>query len=135
MKALCSHVQAAALGVPRGPLYGKLVRGERVEASSGRTVTPEEVMEPATPGRCLWQAARTRHARSRLALVLAGPVVLLVDCPSDEFLPALLASKDLLAWQEEEARSKGMQGRRVCSRSHHPGATDTEAPYCPWAAP
>lgn len=42
--------QAASLGVPRGPLYGKLVKGEEVTAANGQTVRPQDVMEPATPG-------------------------------------------------------------------------------------
>jgi hypothetical protein len=47
--------QAAALGVPRGPAYGKLVRGEEVTGANGRVVKPEEVMEPTVPGQ--------RHSR------------------------------------------------------------------------
>lgn len=79
--------RAAALGVPRGPLYGQLVRGEEVTSISGRVVTPHDVMEPSTP----------------------GPVVLVVDCPSAAFLPALTApSCALHKWtSDEEARSKG----------------------------
>lgn len=43
-------VQAASLGVPRGPLFGKLVKGEEVTAANGQVVRPADVMEPATPG-------------------------------------------------------------------------------------
>jgi ribonuclease Z len=46
----CHLVQAAALGVPRGPLCGKLVRGEEVTAANGQVVRPQDVMEPTTPG-------------------------------------------------------------------------------------
>eukprot|EP00887_Chlorella_sp_A99_P006161 scaffold3.g6161.t1 len=65
--------KAASLGVPRGPLYGKLVKGEEVTAANGRIVKPSDVMEPSIP----------------------GPVVLVVDCPTDAFLPCL-ASAPLL---------------------------------------
>lgn len=74
--------KAAALGVPKGPLYGKLSRGESVTTPNGRLVLPEEVKEPTTP----------------------GPVVLVVDCPSPAFLPALTSAPGLARWtQGEEA--------------------------------
>ena len=42
---------AAAAGVPAGPLFGALQRGEPVTLASGRTVDPGEVLGPARPGR------------------------------------------------------------------------------------
>ena len=42
--------KARELGLPTGPLYGRLQRGERVEFK-GRTVTPDMVMGPSRPGR------------------------------------------------------------------------------------
>ncbi|MFL5263412.1 MAG: ribonuclease Z, partial [Anaeromyxobacteraceae bacterium] len=44
--------RAAALGVPSGPLYGELQRGRPVEVD-GRTVRPEDVVEPSRRGRTL----------------------------------------------------------------------------------
>jgi ribonuclease Z len=44
--------RAEALGVPAGPMFGVLQRGEAVEAA-GRTVQPHEVMGEARPGRKL----------------------------------------------------------------------------------
>lgn len=35
--------QAAALGVPKGPLFGRLKAGQPVQAADGRTVQPTEV--------------------------------------------------------------------------------------------
>jgi ribonuclease Z len=43
---------AAAAGVPEGPAYAALQRGEEVEGDSG-TVAPEQVMGPNRPGRTL----------------------------------------------------------------------------------
>lgn len=41
---------AAAAGVPEGPAYAALQRGEEVEGEAG-TVTPDRVMGPSRPGR------------------------------------------------------------------------------------
>lgn len=61
--------KAEALGVPRGPLYAKLVRGETIELPSGRTVVPADVLEPSTE----------------------GPLAAVIDVPTLEHLPSLLS--------------------------------------------
>ena len=43
---------AAAAGVPEGPAYAALQRGEEVEGASG-TVAPDQVMGPSRPGRTI----------------------------------------------------------------------------------
>ncbi|MEA3190472.1 MAG: ribonuclease [Thermoplasmata archaeon] len=43
--------KALELGIPEGPLFGKLQRGETVTTRDGRTFTPEQVVGPARPGR------------------------------------------------------------------------------------
>ncbi len=51
--------RARALGVPEGPLFGALQRGRAVEAG-GRTVRPEEVLDPPRRGRHLVLTGDTR---------------------------------------------------------------------------
>jgi ribonuclease Z len=72
--------KAASLGVSRGPLYGKLQKGESVEAANGQMVHPQDVMEPSTP----------------------GPTVLVLDCPSVKFIDGLV--EGMKAWQEDERK-------------------------------
>ena len=55
---------AQALGVPEGPLWGKLQRGERVMLESGITIMPDQVAGPARPGRHICYAVDTRPNRS-----------------------------------------------------------------------
>jgi ribonuclease Z len=51
--------RAVALGVPEGPLFGELQRGRPV-AVGGRTVRPEEVVEPPRRGRRFVVSGDTR---------------------------------------------------------------------------
>jgi ribonuclease Z len=71
--------RAAALGVPAGPLFGALQRGEAVTLPDGRTVAPGEVVEPARRGR---RVAVTGDTRPCTGTVLAarGADVLVHDC-------------------------------------------------------
>ncbi len=41
---------AVRLGVPAGPLFGRLQRGEAVLLDDGRTIQPSEVVDPDRPG-------------------------------------------------------------------------------------
>ncbi|XP_018570801.1 ribonuclease Z, mitochondrial [Anoplophora glabripennis] len=61
------------MGVPPGPLLGKLKGGEDVVLPNGNVVTSKDVCEPDD----------------------AGPVFIVVDCPSEEYLDSLTNSEEL----------------------------------------
>jgi ribonuclease Z len=65
---------ARALGVPEGPLFGRLHRGEPVEVN-GRLISPDEVVGPNRPGRRVVYTGDTRSA-PQTAEVAAGAELL-----------------------------------------------------------
>jgi ribonuclease Z len=58
--------QARALGVPEGPLFGALQRGEPVTTPAGETVQPGQVLGEARAGRRLVFSGDTRPCRGVL---------------------------------------------------------------------
>ncbi len=52
--------RARELGVPAGPLFGRLQRGEVIRTPDGREVTPDEVLGPRRPGRTVVYTGDTR---------------------------------------------------------------------------
>jgi ribonuclease Z len=56
--------KARAAGIPEGPLWGKLTKGETVGLPDGRTVGPEEFVGPKRPGRLVVFTGDTRPCAS-----------------------------------------------------------------------
>ncbi|ABS28347.1 ribonuclease Z [Anaeromyxobacter sp. Fw109-5] len=71
--------RAAALGVPKGPLYGALQRGEAVTLGDGRVVQPEQVVEPRRRGRTVVVTGDTRPCAGTIAAA-RGADLLVHDC-------------------------------------------------------
>lgn len=90
---------ARALGLPPGPLFGKLQAGEAVTAPDGRLVEPDQVLGPPRPGRVLAYASDTAPCRNLYRLlddvdlaVLGGGY--LPDCEDDATRAMRLSLRD-----------------------------------------
>lgn len=79
--------KAASVGVPEGPLWGRLQRGQDVRMPSGRVVSPEEVMDLPRPGRKIVYTGDTRPFKL-LEKFASGADVLIHDSTLDEELAA-----------------------------------------------
>ncbi len=66
---------ARALGVPEGPLFGRLHRGDAVEVE-GRRITPDEVVGPPRPGRTIVYTGDTRPCRATVAIARGADLLI-----------------------------------------------------------
>jgi ribonuclease Z len=68
--------EAQRLGVPAGPLYGRLQRGETITLEAGRTVRPEQVLGPPRPGQKIAYCTDTRPCANAVALARGADVLI-----------------------------------------------------------
>jgi ribonuclease Z len=79
--------QAIALGVPPGPLFGRLQRGEPVTLGSGDTaieIRPEQVMGEPRPGRKIVYTGDTRAVYSTILDMAQNADLLIHDATYDD---------------------------------------------------
>lgn len=74
--------RAHELGVPAGPLFGKLHHGEAIQVD-GRTIRPEDVVGPPRPGRRIVYTGDTRPCRQTID-VSENADLLIHDATFDE---------------------------------------------------
>lgn len=67
--------EARRLGVPEGPLFGRLHRGEAVEVD-GRVVRPEQVVGPARPGRKVVYTGDTRSSSETVEIARGADLLI-----------------------------------------------------------
>lgn len=81
MSSLQPHRQCPC----RGPNFGMLANGQTVKAADGTEVRPEQCMEDGIKGEC----------------------VAVIDCPSEAYLPALVAAlPDIVAAMDDSAKQR-----------------------------
>jgi ribonuclease Z len=60
--------RAEELGIPRGPLYGRLQRGESITLANGQVITPEMVLGPPRPGKSVVYCLDTQFSQRSIEL-------------------------------------------------------------------
>lgn len=95
--------KAKALGVPEGPLWGRLQRGGEVKLRNGRIVKPEQVVGSSRKGRRIVYTGDTRPSKNLVRLA-ADADVLIHDATLDDEL-AERAKEDGHSTPSEAART------------------------------
>ena len=68
--------RARALGIPEGPLYGRLKRGETVELPDGRTARGRDLTGPTEPGRSVAYCTDTVYCQAAVGLARGADVLI-----------------------------------------------------------
>ena len=98
--------KARELGVPEGPLWGRLQRGFSVTLPSGRVVKPEEVCGPKRPGRKIVYSADTRPTESVVRLAKNADILIHDATFDDDLLEKAVADGHSTASQAAETAKK-----------------------------
>ncbi|RLI88657.1 MAG: ribonuclease Z [Archaeoglobales archaeon] len=94
--------KAEKLGIPPGPLYAKLVRGESIEVN-GRVITPDMVIGEPRPGRKVVYTGDTRPCKRTIE----------VAKNADLLIHDATFTSDLQKWAEETKHSTAREAAEV----------------------
>ena len=67
--------RARELGVPEGPLWGRLQRGETVTLDDGRTVSPDTIVGAPRPGRKVVYTGDTRPCKATIEAAIGADLL------------------------------------------------------------
>jgi ribonuclease Z len=116
--------KARELGVPEGPSFGKLQRGEAVTLPDGTTVRPEDVVGPSRPGRRLVISGDTRPCASLISAAKDADLLVHESTFSDDEQERALETRHSTA--REAARVAREAGARRLILTHLSSRHDTD---------
>jgi ribonuclease Z len=105
--------RAQELGVPPGPLFGKLQRGESVTLPGGRTVEPTEVLGPSRAGRKLVLSGDTRPCRAVVEAARGADLLIHESTFSDDEQERALETRHTTAREAGRVAREAGVGRLV----------------------
>lgn len=116
--------KARALGVPEGPSFGKLQKGEPVTLADGTQVRPEDVLGAARPGRRLVISGDTRPCASVVKAAKDADLLVHESTFSDDEQERALETRHSTA--REAARVAREAGARRLVLTHLSSRHDTD---------
>jgi len=105
--------KAEALGVPEGPLWSRLQRGEKVKTPAGRVVNPEQVVGALRPGRKIVYSGDTRPIKGLLRLAEGADLLIHEATFDDELLDKAVEDGHSTPSQAAETAKKARAKRLV----------------------
>jgi ribonuclease Z len=77
--------RARELGIPEGPLYGRLQAGHQVQLADGRVIQPSNVLGPPRPGKAIAYCTDTRPCSTVLELAKGVDLLIHEATYTEEF--------------------------------------------------
>jgi len=105
--------KAETLGVPEGPLWSKLQRGEKVKTPTGRVVKPEQVVGAPRPGRKIVYSGDTRPIEGLLRLAEGADLLVHEATFDDELLDKAIEDGHSTPSQAAETAKKAKVKRLI----------------------
>jgi ribonuclease Z len=98
--------KARELGIPEGPAWGKIHRGQSVTLADGRVIEPSELVGPTRPGRRVVFTGDSRPAESTVAISEGADLLIHEATFSDEEQPRALETGHSTAREAAEVAAK-----------------------------
>jgi ribonuclease Z len=108
--------KAISLGIPEGPLWGKLQRGESVRSEKNRMVRPSQVLGKPRPGKKIGISGDTRPSDSLAKFFKGCDVVIFDSTYSDEH--SSLAKENMHSTSREAAWVAKRAGAKALFLTH-----------------
>lgn len=124
--------RAHALGVPEGPLFGKLHRGETVRLPDGASVSPREIVGPPRPGRRVVYSGDTRPCDATVEIARGADLLIHEATFSDEEEDRAVKTGHSTAAQAAQVAARAAVRRLALTHlsarySDRPGVLEREA--------
>lgn len=119
--------KALQLGVPVGPLWGQLQKGNNVQNSEGKTVRPEDVMGAKRSGRKFSFVTDTLYKNTIAKEVQGSDLLICEGMFEDELIDQAQEKKHMTASQAATI-ARDANVKRMCMIHYSPRYTDKELP-------
>lgn len=119
--------KALQLGVPVGPLWGQLQKGNNVQNSEGKTVRPEDVMGAKRSGRKFSFVTDTLYKNTIAKEVQGSDLLICEGMFEDELIDQAREKKHMTASQAATI-VRDANVKRMCMIHYSPRYTDKELP-------
>lgn len=119
--------KALQLGVPVGPLWGQLQKGNNVQNSEGKTVRPEDVMGAKRSGRKFSFVTDTLYKNTIAKEVQGSDLFICESMFEDELIDQAREKKHMTASQAATI-ARDANVKRMCMIHYSPRYTDKELP-------
>ena len=98
--------KAREMGIPEGPMWGKIHKGESLNLPDGRTVSPSELVGPTRPGRRIVLTGDSRPSEGTITAATGADVLIHEATFAEEEAPRALETGHSTAREAAEVANK-----------------------------